>query len=297
MVKPIFVVGSPRSGTTWLANVLCRHHQIAGVQAEPFGIRESAYFSHIEGFFGNLKDDNNFIQFIETFGSSDYFRFTGINKNLFYERRPKTYVQAFLLLMNTFAKNSGANFWLEKSPGHTLYIRKISKYFKDAKFIGIKRNAIDMVRSSVKRTIIRNKFIKKIYIIKRIFRQTKYEKYLDRFSHHSDRIINVSYESLKSTPENEIKKLCEFLEIEYYPELLNEHYKPNTSFSNFSNKKEREEIITPFEVKLIKWVSYIFNIFPYLFYRVYYFFQINIRDKSFPPWYWIYFIREKLQKS
>ena len=107
----------------------------------------------------------------------------------------------------------------------------------------------------------------------------------------------VTYELLKSNPERVIKKLCEFLNLEFYPELLNENFKPNTSFSNFSDKKEREEILTPFEVKLTKLVSKIFNLFPYLFYRAFYFFQINIRDKTLPPWYEPNYIREKPQIS
>ncbi|MHA1195493.1 MAG: sulfotransferase [Promethearchaeota archaeon] len=149
--------GSSRSYTTWFTNILCQNSKIAGVQAkEHYGIHESAYFSYIETFFGNLKNDNNFIIFVEIFGSSDYYRLTGLNKNFLYEHRPTTYVKAFRLIKDTFAKNKNALYWLEKSPGHTLYLRKISKYFLEAKFIGIKRNVLDMVKSTVRRNKFNN---------------------------------------------------------------------------------------------------------------------------------------------
>lgn len=71
---PIFVVGVHRSGTTWLANILCRHSNIAGIQAERhFGIHESVFFSHFIHNFGDLRNDNIFIQFVEAFASSDHF--------------------------------------------------------------------------------------------------------------------------------------------------------------------------------------------------------------------------------
>lgn len=53
MPLPVFVVGRNRSGTTWLANQLCEHPDIVGVQHERHhGIHESAYFGLIDGRFG-----------------------------------------------------------------------------------------------------------------------------------------------------------------------------------------------------------------------------------------------------
>lgn len=98
MSNPIFNVGIQRSVTTWLVNILCQHSKIIGVQLEPFGIRKIAFFNFIEGYFGNLRKENNFIQFIEIFGSMDYFRLTRIEKEFFYQKRPKTYSQIFRLL-------------------------------------------------------------------------------------------------------------------------------------------------------------------------------------------------------
>ena len=293
MPKPIFIVGNQRSGTTWLANILCQHSKIVGVQGEPIGIRESTYFNLIEGFFGNIKDDNNFIQFIETFGSSDYFRLTGVKKESFYKKRPTSYVQAFRLLLDTFTNNENAFYWLEKTPGHTLFLSKLSKYFSEAKFIGIKRNTIDTIKSAVRRTLIRNKIIKKIFILRRLLQHFKYVKHLNKFESHSNKIMIINYEDLRTNRKEILTRLCHFLELDFESSLLIDRYKPNTSFTNFHKQEERSKILTSFDIKIIRWVSLILKIFPYRFYRTLYFFQLNTRKQRFPPRYWDNFKQEK----
>ncbi|MHA1284992.1 MAG: sulfotransferase family protein [Promethearchaeota archaeon] len=182
MSKPIFVVRPHRSGTTWIANILCQHSKIVGVQAdEHHGIHESAFFSSVENYFGDLRNDNNFIIFVESFGSSDYFRLTGLNKDFLYNNRPKTYAGAFRLIMDTFAKKQRAEYWLEKTPAHTLYLNKIAKYFPNAKFVGITRDVIDVLRSAVRRQTFKSNFKRKLFILKRIWRYFKYLKHLYRF--------------------------------------------------------------------------------------------------------------------
>ena len=151
MKKPVFIVGIERSGTTWLANILCQHSNITGIQAKRhYGIHESVFFSNIEEKFGNLSDDNNFIQLVEILSSSDYFILSGLNKDILYEERPKTYHDFFRLIMERFAEKRKADFWLEKTPSHSLYLEKISKYYPDAKFIAIKRDIVDTIKSTIR---------------------------------------------------------------------------------------------------------------------------------------------------
>ncbi|MFX1378936.1 MAG: sulfotransferase [Promethearchaeota archaeon] len=297
MPKPIFIVGNQRSGTTWLANILCQHSKIVGVQSKPYGIRESRYFNWIEGLFGDLKNNNNFIHFIETYGTSDYFRLTGISKDLFYQQRPKTYFQVFRLLMDTFANNKKAEYWLEKSPGHTLFLYKISNYFKTAKFIGIKRNAIDTIKSAVRRTAIRNNVVKKLFILRRLIQYYKYDKHLNKFLVHSNRTIILNYEDLRKKPQEVIKKVIIFLGLNFEFTVLKDKYTPNTSFSNFNKEAERATILTPFEIKMIKWFSILFKNLPYRFYRILYFFQLNVKKRTIPPDFWKDYIQEKFQQS
>lgn len=171
-------------------------------------------------------------------------------------------------------------------------MRKISKYFKDSKFKGIRRNTIDIIRSAVRRRFIRNNFIKKQFIVRRVFQYYKYDKHIKKFSANSNRRIIINYEELRERTQEMLTDVLKFLGLEFESSLLDEKCKPYTSFSNFNASKERASILSPLDIKLIKWKSTIFKFFPYSFYRILYFLQLNTRKRKLPPDYSKDFIQE-----
>ena len=78
MGQPLFILGKQRSGTTWLANQLSQHSQIAAVRSDHHnGVHESAFFSHVAGRYGDLTRQTNFVEFAETMAASDTLRIAG----------------------------------------------------------------------------------------------------------------------------------------------------------------------------------------------------------------------------
>jgi hypothetical protein len=109
MPTPIFVLGKHRSGTTWLANLLCQHPQIAGVQhARHHGIHESAFFSHVYGRYGDLAVWSRYAEFVEVVAASDYFRLAGATREFLYSLWPTSYEGVFRAVMDRFAAQRGA---------------------------------------------------------------------------------------------------------------------------------------------------------------------------------------------
>ena len=299
MPKPIFVVGVHRSGTTWLANILCQHSKIAGIQHERhFGIHESAFFDGIMGNFGDLRNDNDFIQFVEIFAISDYFLLSRLDKNIFYKERPNTYQDFFRILMDCFAEKEKVDFWLEKTPAHTIYLEKISEYFPDSKFVSIKRNIVDTIKSTIKMqyytsneniSMIPRPFIT-IYLI---YRYIKYYKYIEHFCKKSNSIKVINYEELKKSPEPVITNLCKFLDIEFESNMLKKKYKPNTSFSD---NQERKEVLTSTEKWLIKLFAPLCTILPYRLYSALDPIERSLRKSELPLWFYSIMREEKLGK-
>jgi len=66
-ITPIFILGGARNGTTWLCNTLGNHSEIASVRhVLHHGFHESSIFRKKQ-FFGDIKNDKKFIEFIEVF--------------------------------------------------------------------------------------------------------------------------------------------------------------------------------------------------------------------------------------
>jgi len=290
MAKPIFILGVQRSGTTWVANILCLHSKIAGIQADRHeGIHESVFFSNVKDRFGDLNNDNDFIEFIETFSNSDYFILSQLDKNYFYENRPHSYDDFFKMMMDKYAEKQNAEFWLEKTPVHTIYYKELLKIFPDAKFIVIKRNLMDSIKSDVRmRSFYGN--IQKIFSISRLmiifFLTFRYFLYYSAVKHKNKekKFLLINYEDLKNDRLEITKKICRYLSIDFEEQLLNDKYKQNT---RFFSEKERKEILTKTEILLIKLFAFFLKLIPNkIFHCLIPIYKNEFRRRGIPEWFY-----------
>ena len=85
-MKKIFVLGKNRSGTKWLSNIILNNKEIAGIQSNYHrGILETNLFNVFNRKFGNLKRRDDYIAFVEVFTATDFFKLTGLSKELLYK--------------------------------------------------------------------------------------------------------------------------------------------------------------------------------------------------------------------
>jgi uncharacterized short protein YbdD (DUF466 family) len=292
MAKPIFIVGWRRTGTTLLTNLICQNSNVACVQGHipgsMSGVAESAYFSHLAGKFGSLENHNNLILFIEMFCNSTYFELSGLEKDFLYKERPSSYDGLFRLVMDRFSEKKGTDFWLEKTPAHSLHLEEIYRYYRDSKFVAIKRDILKQIQSSMKLREINKisdvKGQKRIFnIVKRIFNYHAAYKHIEHFrTNHPNRIITTTYEDLISSRKEAITAICEFLELEFQENMLESKYRPNTSFSS---EAERKQVLSPMEVKIIRKLSFFFNLLPYSLYRMIHLLKRKIEGQKLPSWF------------
>jgi hypothetical protein len=147
-VRPIFVIGRHRSGTTWLSNVVA---SLPGVYAPMHeahgGIHESAFFSHLVPYCNGGRTAADLLAIKYLFERSDYFLLTGLDEGPDIVRHG--YTGYFRQVMDAASQRVGARFWLEKTPAHTLFARFLSESFPDAILLAMVRNARDVVASNV----------------------------------------------------------------------------------------------------------------------------------------------------
>ena len=291
MPKPIFLVGWRRSGTTWLGTLISQNTNVAsimgGAPGKKGGCVESFYVSHLAGKFGDLKNYNNLIYFIEVFGSSTYYILSGLDKEFLYRKRPLTYEELFKVVMDQYAEMNDADFWFEKNPSHSFHIEEISGYYQDAKFIAITRDIVDQVRSALKMNKLERieaKGLKKaLNILKEIIGYYMSCKHISHFkAKYPERILVVSYEELVKTRETELITICKFLGLEFQPAMLESPYKAGSSFKS---EKDREKELSPVQIRIIKMISPFFALLPYSFYHYLYLIAKRIQGIHFPYWF------------
>lgn len=251
--KSIFVVGRHRSGTTWLANMLCEHRLIAGIQAERhYGIHESAFFSNVRYYFGDITDVNDYIAFASLFSNSDYFKLSGVKKQYLFNNVYNDYFNFFKDFMDEFAQMNNSKYWVEKSPAHSLYIDEINNNYDNVKFVSIERNVIDQVKSHLALHYPNGNY-SIVELVKKVFHYNLYNNSIKEYS--DGNIIRVEFENLKNNTKEIMTEICNFLNISYNDNILDIKYERNTSFKK--NKKSFN--LSNIEKKIISASNFIFS--------------------------------------
>jgi Sulfotransferase family len=283
---PIFVLGLQRSGTTWVANMLGAHSQVACVESEDHhGVHESVFFSHFARTYGDLGDDGNFRRFATDFAASDYYVLTGIEESWLWHRRPTNYTAAFRDLMEEMARRRRARFWIEKSPHHTLLCRQLARDFPDARFVCVVRESLSRVRSLL--WSLRRKppsYPGRIgFLLAACAANDLYGRTLERFSFECDRSILVRYEDLLRDAEGNLRRIVDFVGMPFEAGMLKPRFAPNSSFRS---AQERDRALGVADRGLIRGFAMVLRIIPLPLLRRFSAWR-NKRDRpNWPAWVW-----------
>jgi hypothetical protein len=149
---PVFVVGSPRSGTTLLYHMLLSAGNFAIYRAE------SQVFNWLEPRFGDLSVASNRGRLLRAWCGSSLFDKTGLDAG---EVREKVMANCrnggdFLrLVMEAMAQQQSVERWADSTPEHVLYLDRIKATIPDALAIHIIRDGRDVALSLQKQGWIR----------------------------------------------------------------------------------------------------------------------------------------------
>lgn len=116
--------------------------------------------------------------------------------------------------------------FVEKTPKHVFEIGKILKILPSCKIIYIVRNAEDNIASLYKRNSDFSFSLKK-YISDNLVAM-KFE--------NDKRVKKVFYESLVRTPETTVKSICDFIDVNFEPEMISEGKSVFENWGDVENK-------------------------------------------------------------
>lgn len=257
--KRIFIIGTARSGTTFLQSLVGAHSRI-------FTLPETHFFD----------------QTLHPRKSIRFFEIITRKKKKILEERlseinlTKEYLKGFstpsiskkkwgkflLDIIDSEAIKKNKFLWVEKTPRNIRYIDFINSLAENIYFIHIHRDPEDNIASlyevgkkypdSFKQNNLDaciDRYITEFYISL---------NYLDKENHY-----HIIYEDLVLSLENSVKGICDFLNIEFEDSMLNfqektkeivvgkEQWKAN-NFAKIKNEKKSVKLFNPDELKYLR---------------------------------------------
>jgi Sulfotransferase family len=218
-VGPLFLVGRPRSGTKLLRALLNGHPDIA----IPFW--ESNFIPNLSSkaeSFGDLDNRQNFHHFFQFFSQIEFFRMIRkehkyahiVDEEFWYDAVDNFgYAGVIETFYQLYAQCDGKKIWGDKSPHYMLSVKYLSEQFPNSKFIHIIRDVRDNCLSNMiawKKNPYR---CAQLWVDSITYCRSEAAMYL------KNRYLEVKYELLLDDPERELTNICEFLDIQYVPEM------------------------------------------------------------------------------
>ncbi|NRB59551.1 MAG: sulfotransferase [Winogradskyella sp.] len=215
-MNQIFIFSLPRSGSTLLQRVLMSHDKIKSV-AEPWILLPQIYSLRDEGVL------SEYGSMLSSIAIKDFINNLPLKDEDYYDS-----LRGFITELHQKIANNGETYFLDKTPRYYLIIEEIAKVFPNAKFIFLFRSP-EQIYSSMIRTWSNNRlrpFLGSYHDL-----TSGFEKLSKGYTKLRDDSIVVRYEDLVLEPEREIKKVLEFLNLDYKDELIE-------AFSNQDTKGE-----------------------------------------------------------
>jgi len=213
-VRPFFIVGCDRSGTTMLRLILDRSDDVA-IPTESMFIADMAA---IRSRFGDLASDEQFDRLAETVWRHPkvrQWRLGGAPPPRAGRSGGAAYRAALEAPYLAYAAQHGKPGWGDKTPFYIGHLDELRRVFPEARIVNLVRDGRDVALS-----LLRVPFgPANVWAAAHQWRDAV-EAGEGAGERLGDDLLTVRYEHLVAAPETAIPAVCEFLEIGYRPEML-----------------------------------------------------------------------------
>jgi len=238
MKSPVFVVGSPRSGTTLL------YHMLLSAGGFAVYLTESKVFDVVFPQFADLSVKENRRKAFDLWSQSKLFTLTGLDRAEIEARiltECRTGGDFLRIVMEEMARKQNMQRWAENTPEHILYLAQIKKEIPDALVIHMIRDGRDVALSLEKKGWVqpfpwdrgRRTVVAGLYWEWLLEKGREYEKSVGRD------YIEVRYEALIAQPVETLTQISRFIDQDLdYQRIqrvgIGSVSEPNTSFEKES---------------------------------------------------------------
>ena len=232
---PVFILGSGRSGTSLLRSILENHPDIYCIPGEThiFSPDSNPYLEELKSF----EASNDVKNLTLTMISSILFGHECTALFAMEKKFPREVIQIYNEINGLFATcdihdkhkiftdcvqyisaKENKKIWVEKTPNHIFNLPEILSVYPNAKFIEIYRDPRAVYYSWQN---AKQEYFKKSNIIECITKWNKTYEYSKKYaSELPNQFYKLKYENLLENPKAELVNLCQFLNEEFNPSLL-----------------------------------------------------------------------------
>lgn len=242
MKHPIIMIGIQRSGSNLLRLML---NQVPSIAApHPPHIMER--ISPLLPTYGNLANSDTFALLVD-----DVCQLIELNpvpwEGVIFDRqeiekrcRENSLVAIFATVYDILAETWGKETWCCKSLANVHYLPEINDYLPNAKYIWLYRDGRDVACSFSKAVVGEKHFYHLAYQWKKA--QSLALAMKNKLT--TEQFFSLSYESLTFNPELTLQSLCNFLQVEYTPTML-DFYESKEALVTSSSSSLWKNVVQP----------------------------------------------------
>jgi hypothetical protein len=187
---PIFIIGSPRSGTSMLHWALCEHQSLWGSEESALFLQ---YTRHLDEIYRKARQ----------FEGRNWLQSQAVDRNEFFAHLGRG-IEAL------YASRADGRHWVEQTPSNTWALPDIQRLLPDARFLFIHRDGRQVVESM--------KSMWHWRITKAAKTWTQANRLAVDFEHkHPRATLRICYEKLVQDTESELLRIWQFLGLEPCP--------------------------------------------------------------------------------
>lgn len=211
-----FIVGAPRSGTTLLRLMIDAHPDIAIPPETGFLTQTSQPLEAQD------RITDQFFQAVTAFPpGAPAWRDFGIAAEAFHTRlrdlRPFSVADGYRLFYRMYAERFGKPRWGDKTPLYCRYIPQIRATLPEARFIHVVRDGRDVAAS------LRKQWFSPGHEIEVLARFWRENVEAARRHRGDDDYLEIRFEDLVQAPEEALRRVCTFIELQYHPDMGRYH--------------------------------------------------------------------------
>lgn len=215
-MKPVFICGCGRSGTTLIGTLLGNH-------TDCLTIPEFQFKNEIINFYESHDRSTNLSYILNKLKDHRRFKLWQLNiqSNLVLEQeeliqKPEQIINFIVSIYGETIGKKKSKFWIDHTPINCKYAITLLKLFPDAKMIHIVRDGRAVASSVMPLDWGPNTIIKAAsWWVEWVGYGLAAESFLKKHQ-----IIRIKYEDLLIEPEITLKRLCSYLEIDYQPSMI-----------------------------------------------------------------------------